>query len=351
MFNKNSILQGDVTEVIKTLPDGFVHTIVTSSPYYGLRNYGIPPTKWPVVSYKPMTGMMDCVIQPMECCFGDEPTPDAFVAHLVFICRELKRVLRDDGVFWYNIADSYYNYRPGKGQSLNKQTFSKTNQDLPNVCPRRANKMNGLKEKDLFMIPARCALALQADGWTLRQDIVWSKSNPMPESVLDRCTKSHEYIFMLTKSPKYYFNNKNIQEDALTKDNRRPYGSKGAWEIDGRPKDKQHGGTARANKPIGKRNKRSVWSIAVKPYKGAHFATFPITIPETCIKASCPKGGIVFDPFLGSGTTALAARNLGNDYLGIELNPKYIEIAKQRLEDGEKLKTVETKIPEQLELF
>jgi DNA modification methylase len=265
-------LYGDCRETLKELPEQSINTCITSPPYWGLRDYG--------------TGGQ----------LGLEDTPEDFVENLVKVFREVKRVLRDDGTVWLNLGDSYYNYRPGKGQALIKQTVSNTNQDLPQEVARRANKIDGLKEKDLVGIPWRVAFALQADGWYLRQDIIWHKPNPMPESVQDRCTKSHEYIFLLSKNPKYYFDNEAIKEDAEPE----------------------------------KRNKRSVWTITTKPFKGAHFAVFPPDLIEPCILAGCPKDGVVLDPFMGSGTTGMVAQQLGRKWIGCELNAEYISMQKNR---------------------
>lgn len=271
-FKTNRTLYGDCRETLKELPEQSINTCITSPPYWGLRDYG--------------TGGQ----------LGLEDTPEDFVENLVKVFREVKRVLRDDGTVWLNLGDSYYNYRPGKGQALIKQTVSNTNQDLPQEVARRANKIDGLKEKDLVGIPWRVAFALQADGWYLRQDIIWHKPNPMPESVQDRCTKSHEYIFLLSKNPKYYFDNEAIKEDAEPE----------------------------------KRNKRSVWTITTKPFKGAHFAVFPPDLIEPCILAGCPKDGVVLDPFMGSGTTGMVAQQLGRKWIGCELNAEYISMQKNR---------------------
>ena len=201
------------------------------------------------------------------------------------------------------------------GQSLIKQTVSKTKQDLPVECSRRGNKIQGLKEKDLVGIP-RVAFALQADGWYLRQDIIWHKPNPMPESVADRCTKAHEYIFLLSKSSKYYYDHEAIMEEASYKDQPRG-GSKNRYE------QHEFGGD---NKIYNTRNKRSVWTVNTRPYPEAHFATYPKKLIRPCIKAGCPQGGVVLDPLGGSGTTAEVANELQRDAILCELNPKYCEL-------------------------
>ena len=295
MFN---LYQGDCRTVMAAMEEKSINTCVTSPPYYGLRDYGVDGQ------------------------IGLEQTPAEFVQAMVEVFREVHRVLRDDGTLWLNLGDSYYNYRPGKGQMLVKQTVSNTKQDLPDSCPRRGNKLDGYKEKDLLGIPWRVALALQDDGWYLRQDIIWHKPNPMPESVKDRCTKAHEYIFLLTKQPNYYFDHTAMQEPA-----------KYAGDDRGSRKDSRRG--TRMNNVNGKtgefRNKRSVWSVTTRGYKGAHFATFPPELITPCVLAGAPVGGTVLDPFAGSGTTLEVAVNNGRKAVGIELNPDYLELALKRL--------------------
>ena len=245
---------------------------VTSPPYYGLRNYGDEENQ-----------------------IGHEQTPEEYVDEMVKVFRLVRECLTDDGTVWLNIGDSYYNYRPGKGQALSKQTLAKNDQDLPSKCARRGNKLEGLKEKDLIGIPWLLAFALRADGWYLRQDIIWNKPNPMPESVRDRCTKSHEYIFLLSKSQNYYFDVDAIKEPT--------------------------------------RRKRSVWDITKKPYKDAHFAVFPPDLIEPCIKAGSERGDIILDPFMGSGTTAMVSKQLGRDYIGCELHEEYGKLIQKRLSE------------------
>jgi DNA modification methylase len=262
------IYQGNCIEVLKDFHDESIDCVVTSPPYWGLRDYN------------------------EEEQLGLEETPEEFVDNLVKVFSEVKRVLKSSGSVWLNLGDSYYN-------------------------------------KSLAGIPFRVAFALQSDGWYLRQDIIWHKPNPMPESVQDRCTKSHEYIFLLTKSPKYFYDIDAIKEKAIsephsrgniiTKDNTNKNSSQNVSDVN------------KVFSPDGMRNKRSVWTITTKPYREAHFATFPIELPITCIKAGCPEGGIVLDPFFGSGTTGLAAQELHRHWVGIELNPEYIEIANRRV--------------------
>jgi len=290
---KDTILFGDCRETLSTLNDK-VQMCVTSPPYYGLRNYGDETNQ-----------------------IGQEDTPEEYIQNLVSVFQSVKNVLADDGTLWLNIGDSYYNYRPGKGQALVKQTVSTNKQDLPDKCARRGNKLDGLKEKDLIGIPWMLAFALRADGWYLRQDIIWHKPNPMPESVKDRCTKSHEYLFLLSKNKRYYYDNESIKEPA--KD----------WGTRDRTNGKYHNkGTglqphSGLTKSYPTKNKRSVWSITNKPYKGAHFATFPRDLVEPCILAGSRVSDTILDPFMGSGTTAMVAKSLGRYYIGCELHESY----------------------------
>jgi DNA modification methylase len=304
----NKIEFGDCREIMSRWKDeGIkVQTCVTSPPYFGLRDYGVDGQ------------------------IGLEQTVGEYVANMVDVFRHVWHILEDDGTVWLNLGDSYYNYRPGKGQALNKQTVSNTNQDLPTTCARRGNKQEGLKEKDLIGIPWRVAFALQDFGWTLRQDIIWHKPNPMPESVRDRCTKAHEYIFLLSKSPKYYFDSLAMKEQGVI-----PAGTKGAKGS----KERQNQIGVNARPPEykiydGMRNKRSVWTVNTKPYKGAHFATFPKELIEPCILAGSKEGDIVFDPFMGSGTTAQVALQHGRQYLGCELNKQYEKLQQERINNG-----------------
>ena len=270
------ILTGDCRDRLGLLGDGSVSCVVTSPPYWGLRDYG-------------HDGQM-----------GLEETPDAYVAGMVEVFREVRRVLRDDGTLWLNLGDSYVS------------------------SPR------GNKPKDLIGIPWRVAFALQADGWWLRQDIIWSKPNPMPESVTDRCTKAHEYLFLLSKSARYHFDADAIKEP-MTASSATRLSQPGLAEQKG--SDRVPGKTNGAMKAVGgdTRNKRSVWTVATQPFSEAHFATFPPALIEPCILAGCPKGGTVLDPFGGAGTTGVVADRLGRDAILIELNPDYIKIAEKRL--------------------
>ena len=299
----DTILFGDCRETLKEF-DGKARMCVTSPPYYGLRDYGGEEKQ-----------------------IGQEQTPEEYIQTLVEVFRSVRDVLTDDGTLWVNIGDSYYNYRPGKGQSYPKQSVSKTKQDLPQECNKRANKLEGLKEKDLIGIPWMLAFALRADGWYLRQDIIWHKPNPMPESVRDRCTKSHEYIFLFSKNKKYYYDNEAIKEPARD------------WGTRDRSKGKYHNAGSGLSphtglsKSYATKNKRSVWSVTNKPYKGAHFAVYPPDLIEPCIKAGSEEGDIVLDPFMGSGTTALVAKSLQRHYIGCELHEEYGKLIQKRLSD------------------
>ena len=296
---RDTILFGDCRDTLKQF-DEKARMCVTSPPYYGLRDYG---------------GKDDQI--------GQEQSPEEFVQQLVEVFSLVRDNLTDDGTLWLNIGDSYYNYR--SDGNYPKQTVSRTKQDLPDFSPVRGNKLEGYKSKDLIGIPWMLAFALRADGWYLRQDIIWHKPNPMPESVRDRCTKAHEYIFLLSKSKNYYYDNEAIKEPA--KD----------WGTRDRSNGKYHNpGTGLSphsglTKSYDKRNKRSVWTVNKKPYKGAHFATYPRELIEPCILAGSERGDIILDPFMGSGTTAMTAKELGRDYIGCELHEDYGRLIQQRL--------------------
>ena len=302
---RDTILYGDCRRTLCAFLPKSARMCVTSPPYYGLRNYGDEQYQ-----------------------LGQEQTPEKFIDNLVNVFKEVKNVLTDDGTCWVNLGDSYYNYRPGRGQGLAKQTVSTTKQDLPDVCPRRGNRLEGLKEKDLIGIPWMFAFAMRADGWYLRQDIIWHKPNPMPESVKDRCTKSHEYIFLLSKNRKYYYNNEAIKEPV-----------KQDWGTRDRSKGKYHNsGTGLVphsglSKSYDRKNKRDVWSVTNKPYKGAHFAVYPPDLIEPCIKAGSEEGDIVLDPFMGSGTTAIVSKSLNRHYIGCELHEDYGKLIQKRLSE------------------
>lgn len=381
------ILTGDCRERLKELPDGSVHCVVTSPPYFGLRDYGVD-------------GQM-----------GLEPTPDEFIAGMVDVFREVRRSLRDDGTLWLNIADSYAtNGGPGwqgkNGERAGRRFTGTRNSVALREQSRTAFKGN--KPKDLIGIPWMLAFALRADGWFLRQDIIWSKPNPMPESVTDRCTKSHEYLFLLTKSPRYHFDADAIAEeiadasrarlaqnvDAQAGSSRVPGKTNGPMKAVVRKSGNaarkprpdapdNHGGAQAGSIPWegSTRNKRDVWTVATVPfdlehctacrttYQAAehrslrvekvrdgdrnvterrifcrcgrndawlsHFATFPPELIEPCILAGCPVGGTVLDPFFGAGTTGLVADRLHRNAIGCELNRHYVDMARFRLQgDG-----------------
>lgn len=311
----NKIINSDCLSGLKQLPDGSVNCCVTSPPYFGLRDYGT-------------TGQL-----------GLEPNPKDYVSKLVEIFREVKRVLRDDGTVWLNIGDSYSH--GGCGSRDNTRWPKQSRNDH---LPVHAKKNTGVKPKELLGIPWRVAFALQEDGWYLRQDIIWNKPNPMPESVTDRCSKCHEYIFLLSKSSKYYFDNKSIKEPIAASTIGRGKvdfgGAKGrAYKAGIKETDpnfrngsEQRGRTFDYEKSCAEgRNKRSVWTVPVYPYKESHFATFPPELIRPCIRAGCPGGGVVLDPFMGAGTTALVALQERRTYVGFELNPEYIKIIEKRL--------------------
>lgn len=311
-MNIDTVIQGDCREVLKTLPDQSINCCVTSPPYYGLRDYGMSEQ------------------------IGLEKTPEEFINELTDVFREVKRVLTDDGTLWLNIGDSYwgsgssgYDFTGKLTEASKLQEGSKGTINLSRI-PKRIGNVNGYKNKDLIGIPWMLAFALRNDGWYLRQDIIWHKPNPMPESVTDRCTKSHEYIFLLSKKPKYYFDHEAIQEEAKAEyEGRYKYEfMTGKQQEHFRPDGAVN--TMGIKEYTGMRNKRDVWSVTTKPCREAHFATFPEDLIEPCILAGCPIGGVVLDPFFGSGTTGRVAAKFNRHYLGIELNPEYIEISNRR---------------------
>ena len=359
------ILHGDCRDVLLTLPNESVHCCVTSPPYFGLRDYDVPPTDWPEVIFKLFSGMPEMTVPAMSCCHGLESDPYSFIAHEVLIFREVRRILRDDGTLWLNIGDSYAS---AGGQSPQSgKLFKGRARQRENICISQRGQYAGIKSKDLMGIPWMLAFALRADGWFLRQDIIWSKPNPMPESVTDRCTKAHEYMFLLTKSARYYFDADAIKEplasasiaqlsqpglDAQHGSDRVPGKTNGnmkAVRAKGNRKTFRGGGVYTAgqsfdndssatNDSIGNapnesdvRNKRSVWSVATRPFKEAHFATFPPALVEPCILAGCPVGGTVLDPFGGAGTTGLVAERLQRNSILIELNHGSVNIARNRI--------------------
>ena len=356
----NIIHNEDCRPGLSRYPDNVFHCCVTSPPYWGLRNYGVD-------------GQL-----------GLEETPELFIEKMVQVFRDVRRVLRNDGTLWINIGDSYSNGKIGRDdqQKLYDKTHGYTCKTI-GAAQARKRPFN-LKPKDMVGIPWMLAFALRADGWYLRQDIIWHKPNPMPESAQDRCTKAHEYLFLLSKSKQYYYNayaiatpyadktyttfgidhkNNGLGDGSglIASENwnstiktRQPkqwktpdewdtgLGSHGSFHKNGREKgrkprpgvDEKGGNQGNGDIPTNDRaNKRSVWTIATQPFKEAHFATFPEELPHTCILAGCPEGGIVLDPFMGAGTTGLVARKLQRNYVGFELKPEYIAIAERRLRD------------------
>lgn len=352
------IKQGDCLEVLKTLPSDSVNCCITSPPYWGLRDYGTG--EWiggdPNCSHKrdskqselTQTGHRNlegavgdgiykdkckrCGAERKDSQIGLELTPERYVQKMVNVFREVRRVLRGDGTLWLNLGDTYSAQRwTKKGETTTPaQPMNGMSDTWRAIAP---TKESGLPDKNLVGIPWRVAFALQADGWYLRQDIIWHKPNPMPESVTDRCTKAHEYIFLMTKNSNYYFDNKVISENAISKQGKGAIGrgqqSYAVASGKGMSPQQDHSGWMGGDGNT--RNKRSVWSVNVKSYKEAHFATFPKELIEPCVLAGCPKDGTILDPFGGSGTTAEAAIENGRNALLIELNPEYIELAKTRI--------------------
>lgn len=306
-MNRTTILVGDAVERLRDLPDGSARACVTSPPYYGLRDYGAPGQ------------------------IGLEPRPEDYVARLVEVFREVRRVLSDDGTLWLNLGDCYAATGKSGGGSQGER-WERSGADF--VGPRGGKwrpAPPGLKPKDLVGIPWTVAFALRAEGWYLRSDIIWAKPNPMPESVEDRPTKSHEYLFLLAKSERYYFDSEAVR---LPVSRNRKKG--------GGPSFPMLGDHVRASGSRGKQarriydtakgaNVRSVWTVRTRPFSGAHFATFPPALIERCVLAGCPRGGTVLDPFGGAGTTALVANRLGRDAVLVEINPSYAEIARTRV--------------------
>lgn len=343
MTHQHQILVGDCIDMMRMLPDKSVHTCVTSPPYFGLRDYG-------------MAGQI-----------GLEETPAQFVARLVEVFREVRRVLRDDGTVWVNIGDSYASGGRGGGGSYMAERGDGAWGGKGEATGWRSAPV-GLKHKDLIGIPWRLAFALQDDGWYLRQDIIWHKPNPMPESTRDRCTKAHEYLFLLSKSRRYHCDMQAIREPAAessearwsqdiesqagsdrvpgktngpmkavggTRSNRDSFqreGSKREQAIPGQSKGSHRPDREPSRWDMLTRNKRSVWTVATHSFKGAHFATFPPDLIRPCILAGAPRGGVVLDPFGGAGTTSLVSMQEGRRSILCELNPEYAAMARTRID-------------------
>jgi len=328
------LILGDVLKVLRQLPEESINCVITSPPYWGLRDYGVPGQ------------------------IGLEHRPELYILKLKIIFNQIRRVLRTDGTCWINLGDSY----AGGGNGARDETrWPKQSRNANGYKSIHVKKGSGCKPKDLVGIPWAVAFALRAAGWWLRQDIIWSKPNTMPESVRDRCTKSHEYIFLLTKNARYYFNQNAIMEKASENTHARvsqniaaqigSFRANGGAKTNGPMKTVFRGSSAKVGKRSDgvkanesflesvvlmpdKRNKRSVWEIAPTPFKEAHFATFPEKLVEPCVLAGCPPDGVVMDPFMGSGTTGIVAIRLGRKFVGIELKPEYLEMAKRRIKKG-----------------
>lgn len=332
----SQIIYGDAFESLRQISSDSVDVCVTSPPYYNLRDYGVDGQ------------------------IGLEDTPEEYISRLVDVFREVKRALKPGGTCWINIADSYAGSGKGRKKSGDTSPFGKLQSSNTGSTSGRLKKTvsDNCKPKDLIGIPWMLAFALRADGWYLRDDIIWAKPNPMPESVRDRCTKSYEHILMLSKYPRYYFDGEAISEPTAESTRRRlaqnvedQSGSSRAYgKTNGNMKacPPRYGGNKYTATPEvfnrtksgnmydyrPRRNKRNVWTVTTKPYKGAHFATFPPDLIEPCILAGSRKGGTVLDPFLGSGTTAAVAKSLGREYIGIELNKDYEPLIKERLQNA-----------------
>ena len=341
------LLQGSALEILKQLESESVQCCVTSPPYWSLRDYGTATWKGGKVNCDHMKGTLQsskttlhpgtsqndkrnfagmpykdickkCGAIRIDEQLGLESTPEEYVEKMVEIFREVKRVLKKDGTLWLNLGDFYAgSWKGGGNNNLNNPHCEKIN-------PGFSSK--DIKPKDLIGIPWTVAFALRADGWYLRQDIIWSKPNPMPESMKDRCTKSHEYIFLMTKNAKYYYDADAIKETAAYAGQNRG-GSHNRYEQNNAGMD---------NKIYNNRNKRSVWTVLTKPYSGAHFATFPEKLIEPCILAGSKPGDIVLDLFMGSGTVAVVCHRFGRSWLGVELSQDYCEIARARIKEASK---------------
>lgn len=314
-MNDSILLFGDAEQCLRKIPSETADCCITSPPYYGLRDYGADGQ------------------------IGLEESPEAYINRLVGVFREVKRVLKPDGTLWIVIGDSYAGSGKGAAEYPENAKKYKQGTNLGMLGQEKTTKVpkrfDGIKSKDLIGIPWLLAFALRADGWYLRQDIVWAKTNPMPESVRDRCTKSHEYIFLLSKSPRYYFDAQAIAEPTAESSKKRSQNFSHA----------RYGGNKYTNNPDvfyrtksgglyswrSKRNKRSVWSVSVHGYRGAHFATYPEALITPCVLAGSKPGGFVLDPFFGSGTTGKVAQDNGRKYIGIELNEEYKDLIKARL--------------------
>ena len=358
------ILIGDNRQTLASLPDQSIQTVVTSPPYWGLRDYGTAnwtggdescehikdpsktkkfgndefnknrpsreATKLPGYYYKDLCESCGATFEDNQ--IGLEQSPDDFIEQLCVVFDEVWRVLKDDGTIWVNLGDSYSAMRDSKASPDSLRTGDGTRVgSAANRNPENLRKA-GLKHKDLVGIPWRFAFAMQARGWYLRSDIIWHKPNPMPESVTDRPTKSHEYIFLMTKSPRYYYDHEAIKEDAIWAEEKRA--GQGRLHYDGKRQGEKGTGQENFVSIVDKKNKRSVWQVNVKGYKEAHFATYPTELIEPCVLAGSKEGDTVLDPFSGSGTTGEVALNHNRNYIGLELNPDYAQISEKRISDA-----------------
>jgi len=315
----NYIYQGDALEVLKTFPDESVNCCITSPPYFGLRSYGTDDIEWP----DGWSGSL-----------GLEPDPSMFIKHLMMIFREVRRVLKRDGSIWIVISDSYCSSSGGARQQ-NGLVGSGRKRGREKICRSTSFRSDTIKVKDMIGIPWMLAFALRDDGWWLRSDIVWEKKNCMPESMSDRPTRSYEHIFLLAKSAQYYYDADAIREPCTPENIARAKRgrSNNHKYVNGAPGQTANTVMSDMTKschPNGK-NKRDVWSVSTKPCSEDHYATFPPDLIAPCVLAGCPENGIVLDPFIGSGTTGLVAKNHNRRYVGIELNPEYIKMAEKRL--------------------
>jgi DNA modification methylase len=354
---KAEVIIGDNRQALKELPDASVQTVVTSPPYWGLRDYGTatwiggdescdhetPRSRGADIKADDKQGtskgsrpnlQWDCKCGAIreDNQIGLEQSPDDFIEQLCVVFDEVWRVLKDDGTIWVNLGDSYSAMRDSKASPDSLRTGEGTRVgSAANRNPENLRKA-GLKHKDLVGIPWRFAFAMQARGWYLRSDIIWHKPNPMPESVTDRPTKSHEYIFLMTKAPRYYYDHEAIKEDAIWAEEKRA--GKGRLHYDGKRQGEKGTGQENFVSIVDKKNKRSVWQVNVKGYKEAHFATYPTELIEPCILAGSKEGDTVLDPFSGSGTTGEVALKHGRNYIGLELNPDYAAISEKRITDA-----------------
>ena len=354
---KAEVIIGDNRQALKELSDASVQTVVTSPPYWGLRDYGTatwiggdeacdhetPRSRGDDIKENDKQGtskgsrpnlQWDCKCGAIreDNQIGLEQSPDDFIEQLCVVFDEVWRVLKDNETIWVNLGDSYSAMRDSKASPDSLRTGEGTRVgSAANRNPENLRKA-GLKHKDLVGIPWRFAFAMQARGWYLRSDIIWHKPNPMPESVTDRPTKSHEYIFLMTKSPRYYYDHEAIKEDAIWAEEKRA--GKGRLHYDGKRQGEKGTGQENFVSIVDKRNKRSVWQVNVKGYKEAHFATYPTELIEPCILAGSKEGDTVLDPFSGSGTTGEVALKHGRNYVGLELNPEYAAISEKRITDA-----------------